>query len=195
MATASDDFNRANENPLAGNWTTRGNALKLVSNAVTSVDLTSDAAAIWNANTFGNDQYSEANVSDTGGISAFDTGAGVSVRVNASGSYTGYRFVIMHSNYFLSKDVAGAYTQIATGSVTWTDGALVRLEATGTGLTGLVAGATITTQTDASIASGSPGLLYSSELTTATWDNWAGGDLGGAVAEIPVLVMAPPIPT
>ena len=68
---ASDNFNRADENPLAGNWTTvptAGNC-KIVTNVVNGVT-TGSNEVYWNAGSFSNDQYSQlifpTNVANNG---------------------------------------------------------------------------------------------------------------------------------
>jgi hypothetical protein len=56
---ASDNFNRANANPAGGNWTTMplAVAIQIISNQCAASGV--GAAARWNADTFGNDQYSQ----------------------------------------------------------------------------------------------------------------------------------------
>ena len=54
----TDDFNRANENPIGGNWTNdalaegANNQLKIVSNQLQAVTAATSCEAYWNANTF-----------------------------------------------------------------------------------------------------------------------------------------------
>ena len=59
----SDDFNRADETPLAGNWTAVSTlvAPNLASNQVVCSALGSNAV-IWNAASFGNDQWAQVDV-------------------------------------------------------------------------------------------------------------------------------------
>lgn len=57
-ALASDNFNRADENPISGNWTNNAlgeganNQLKIVSNQVQAVTAATSCEAYWNARTF-----------------------------------------------------------------------------------------------------------------------------------------------
>lgn len=62
-----DDFNRANEDPLAGNWTQKvspdeGTELLLISNSVVNAAVFDPCSAYWNVGTFAADQ--ECYVSD-----------------------------------------------------------------------------------------------------------------------------------
>jgi hypothetical protein len=182
-----DNFNRANQNPLAGNWSTPtgANALQLSSNAVTYTDFNNDSSAYYNAITWPNDQYSQCNctVSNEGGGQGF----GPSCR-EASGALTRYRLVAStaaSNNFELSKEVSGSFTLIWDRTSTFTSGNLVRLEAQGTTLRAYNNGVQIgASTTDSSIASGSAGLLYSSRAATASGDNFEGGDFTVAVPDL-----------
>jgi len=181
----TDTFTRANETPLAGNWTTvtSETAFNLASNAITPSNLNNDCGAYRNDITPPNDQYSQLvlTVTNTGGGGQ---GLGVACRI-ATGARTYYRVVADHAspsaNVELGKMIAGAFTVIWSRSATFTNGDALRLEVQGTTLRVYIAGVQVGADaTDSAIASGRFGISYSSVCTAATGDNWEGGDFGGA---------------
>lgn len=187
---AYESFDLANENPLGhGAWTTSpGNvAMQIVSNVATPTDpTTNDDTSYYSARTWGNDQFSRARltVNSTAG-----SGAGVALIVRqASGANTRYRFAADHAasnNVTLIKFVAGVVTTLTGWPVTkaWTDNDLWELDVQGTTLsifltpasTGVKAQVGSNT-TDSSIASGSPGIGVSTTVTSASINDWEGGD-------------------
>lgn len=165
---ASDNFDRANANPIGGNWTpvNPGN-IQLLSNSVQSASA-GDAAAYWNADVFDANQYSECKI--TGGADG-----GPAVRVTTNSCY----YWTPASDGEIWKYVApGSWSKIGECNFTITSSDVVRIEATGTTTTSLKVyknGAQQgTTLTDSSspLTSGSAG-VYSVGATTL--DDWAGG--------------------
>lgn len=172
----TDNFNRSSANPIGGNWSvpTGGAALQIVSDTYVTgtVDETVTNCSYWNADTFADNQYSQALLID-------GDNAGVAVRM-ASGSLTGYVWIHATGDDFkLFKVVAGTWTQLgSTYSLLWSHNDTLRLEISGTTLTPYLNGDPQTTQTDSDIASGSPGIVARLDFPTlAQFDNWAGGDL------------------
>jgi len=173
------------ENYGAGNWTLNSGgagAMRIVNtvDAVHSVNVDENLYH-WNADTFANDQYSEATASGAAGSNSF---IGPAVRVHASAA-TGYYYYVSSDSAYLSKLVSGSWTQLgSTGSAGGNN--LRRLEAEGTTITPYAAGSvdsSIGAQTDSSIASGSAGLSGYAEDAGHRLDNWEGGNLGsGPVA-------------
>lgn len=181
---ATDNFNRANENPLAGNWTTgpgEGN-MRLVGNLAANFgDDGIDCAAYYSAITWPNDQYSKAKLATTG---TAGSAAGPMLTVRQSNSAdTHYRLAVDHAgtnNVDLRRRVAGTTTPIATFTQAWTDGDTWELRVQGTTLSVWLNGVQVgTNQTDANIASGYAGIAYSSLDANATIDDWEGGDFAG----------------
>ena len=182
--TVSDNFNRANQSPIAGNWTTAPvlptwEALALVSNQIVPTNAAADGEAYYSGMVWPNDQYSKAKlyVTGTGGAAQ---GIGLLVRQSAS-AVTHYRLVVDHAssgNVALGKHVAGTYTTLATLTQSWTDGAVWELRVTGTKLQIFLNGTQVGSDvTDNSIASGSAGIVYSSTETSAAIDDWEGGQV------------------
>lgn len=176
----TDNFNRADENPLAGSWSTGSGetAMKIVSNSATFTAAGSDASSYWNLETWSADQYSQAKLTVTG--TTLDTGPGLVVRRSTS-ALTWYRVTVSKNatNVALWKAVAGTYTNIWQRTATFTDGDTVRLEVKGTTLRVFINGVQVGADaTDTAISTGKPGIAYSSSSTAATVDDWEAGDLG-----------------
>lgn len=184
---ATDNFNRADNADLNANWTPADlNAprqLQIVSNAVTATDITIDATERYSALVWPNDHYSQAAVSVTGGTVSATNGIGLVVR-DASGGTSGtrnfYRFTVNATgtgNVSLCKFINGVNTLVWTRTQARVDGDIFREDAQGTTLRAYYNGVQIGADaTDASLATGAPGLSYSSSVTSASVDDWEGGD-------------------
>ena len=178
---ASDNFTRANENPLnASNWTipTSLFSLQIVSNRCEPTTTGTTNQELWTGRSWPNDQYSEVT------IQAIE--AGGDTRVVARGS------TAAHTNYFVQilgvgasqsvklwKVIAGAFTQLGTTqTVTVTAGDVFRCECQGTTIRAKQNGTQLISVTDASIASGNPGLEISAATSVSLNQAslWAGGD-------------------
>jgi hypothetical protein len=171
VTTVTDDFTRANETPLAGNWSTitGESAFNLASNVATPSAPANDNGARYSGATWGNDQQITANLT-VPGASGGGAGIGLNVRI-AAAARTYYRFTLDHSSgvtWELSRFIAGAITLLDSGSAfSWTDGDSFTLSAVGpaaaTVLTLKRNGVQFDTFTDnSSLASGSPGIAWSS---------------------------------
>ncbi len=183
-AQVSDDFNRADVNPLAGNWTTCPgvNGLKIVSNQVLPTTIGALNGAYWSANTFSNDQYSQATF-----VSGLNFDSGLSVRQSASAS-TYYFIGVSGTSWQFGKRIAGTWSYLGTAQTrTTANGTIVRLEVSGTTLKAYFNGVQDAyTFTDSSIASGYPGIgTYSTGLIL---DDWSGGDIGSAISDTGLVV-------
>ena len=190
-ALATDNFNRANAATLGANWTVLSSPTthyEVVSNVAALVggSLGDDCVDYYNAVSFPNDQYSQAKLTVTG-TGGGGSGVGLCVRKASGSTNTYYRMVADHAgsnNVEIGKKVAGAYTNLGNRTSSFTDGALFYLEVQGTTILAKNAGTTMGASiTDSAIASGSAGLAYSSTETSASSDDWEGGDFaagGGA---------------
>lgn len=176
--TDTDAFTRANSSPMSGTWTGEAaNPFDISSNAVIMHNVAgADASNFWNTWSHGDDQYSQAEITLVG--SGSQVGLGVCVRRNTTiATVTMYRAVINDAGAIdIGSIVTGGFTQIGTRSVTYSAGTKLGLSIQGTTLKvwygGVQQGANITTS---SIASGSPGLGFSSPITSGTIDNWDAG--------------------
>lgn len=193
MATASDSFNRANETPLVGNWTSFGGAgsagWNLSGNIVVPSDTSQDELAMWNANSFGADQFSEGALTEASTSSG--TGPGFFLRGTGTvyASWTGYRMAVNKGTTLtveIGRTNSGSFSSLATFNVaSWTSGDIWRYEIAGFVLkvyrNGSLVGSFDDSASGSKIASGQLGLFYSSTGSTPSIDNWNGGDLGGRI--------------
>lgn len=174
--TRTDDFYRETspENPLSTNWSTVTDFADMQSTggiATAASDEEWDYAAYWDADSFGANQFSAAK--------ATGPSVGVLVRVNGSACYLFRRTT---GGTFQLWKMPG-WTQLGSDytSVSFTDGQVIRLEATGTSTTTLtpyVNGVALNAYNDSSspITSGGVG-IYCVVLNTSQLDDWAGGEL------------------
>jgi len=183
---SSDNFDRANNADIGANWDSNTGTMKIVSNRVEASNLSSDAVETWNADSFGDDQFSQATlsvVSDSGAESGF----GVGVRWASGTTKTGYWAVARVSSnavdLYVAKFVAGAYTLLGSGNADFANGDVMRFEVEGQNpnitLRVKKNGTTVlTVSNETSIGSGRPALAYSSggTINTPAIDDWSGGD-------------------
>jgi hypothetical protein len=199
MTVLTDDFNRANESPLAGNWVNlRTNGpLYLQSNVVVPNNVTADGKAVLKVavNPIGADQFSEAVCNETFNTTSSGVGPGVCLRADeAAGDTNGtmYRIVINDSasgNIEIARFNAGAFSgTLAFLTAAFTSGDTMRGYIVGYVITVKVNGVTAGTYDDSAsgskIASGQPGLAYSSAGNTPSIDTWRGGDGDGSVSAV-----------
>ena len=166
-AAASDNFNRTNQSPLAGNWTTANGFINLTNNSL--IDNGLDDWTYWNAATFANDQFSQASVSHT----TTEDNHAVAVRVAASGKT--FYFCDGGAVHEIGKFVNGTHTSLKAVSVTINTNDVLRCEVQGTTIRYIVNGTVVNSVTDSSILSGSPGLFMST--SDGVFDDWSAGDL------------------
>ena len=191
----TDDFNRADSTDLGVNWSNRkgGSTAFGISTNRCSINVNQDSASFYNAASFATDQYSEMALSSLSGTSN-QTGLGVCVRCDTTNLGGGATYVNMYTcvvntaasnNVTLAKWVADSYTMLAQRTQAWSDGDVLRLEATGSTLkiyrNGSQLGADVT---DSALAIGGAGVAHVASFATGFGDNWGGGDLvaGGGSA-------------
>lgn len=176
---ATDTFNRPDQNPISGNWT----SVPLVGNITGFPRIVSAAAtgsatgnfysiAFWNANVFPNDQYSEMSYTSIGRFN------GVAVRTTSGGNcYIAIQDNGSHVLYILKITAGIAAVITSTTFTTLFVGDVLRLEVLGTNLTAKVNGAVILTAVDPTFASGSAGMFFDNEGGAPSISQyWAGGD-------------------
>lgn len=193
MASASDNFNRADEFPVAAPWTANDStttSIDLVSNGLTK-SVQSDYYIYYAGSASSADQFSEAT--ETSNVTNHDWG--VAVRVGGAGHNStpeGYAFDPFNGGPDLLKHVAGAYTHIASVAVPggYAINHSIRIEAQGTTLRvyyPFSGASAIQTATDSSLTGVGGGAGIFIFDTGGSIDNWSGGDLGGAVASRPLV--------
>jgi hypothetical protein len=171
---ASDDFNRADENPLGnGNWMaiTGWNPMQISFNVATkTVDSAQNGSYYSGGSAFGNDQYCEAVRSGVGFV-------GLLLRIN--GGNNGYQLSVEDDSNvgYIYRIDGGVGTQIGASFIYNNPfGETLRFEIVGTTLNVYSNGVLLATRTDATYASGRPGI--SQYNSSATLDNFAAGDDG-----------------
>ncbi len=176
---ASDDFNRSNESPMAGNWSTPASGADpffLSSNVVQGTGASNENYGYWNADVFPDDQFSQATlVSNT---SSFDCGVSVRVSTSTASSYSfGNRGNTATTGIF--KIASGTFTLLLTSGTPVANGDVLKITAAGTTLEGFINGVSIGTTTDATYTSGSAGLNGYGSGGVCAFDDWSGGAVGG----------------
>lgn len=179
---ATDSFNRADANPIAGNWTTESgmSAWKILTNQAQSSANTVDCGAFYNAVTWPAAQWSQGTIIASPNFTGSGDGGGVSVRI-AAAAKTDYELVVGSgtAGCAINKRVAGVFSTIATSASTFAANDVAYLEAQGTALVAKKNGATFSLSvSDGAITTGNAGLMFSSEGTAVgvTLDDWSGGD-------------------
>jgi len=185
---ASDAFTRANENPLAtGNWTQVPSMgfLQLLSNAVEVQSVGSDGCQYWNPDTPSNDQKSQITVTTLN----TDTNKCVGPAVRCSTTVQSFYMIRAlgplgaTATFKLYKMVTGTATQLTTATKTINAADALRLEVSGTTLTGYIAGVSQATISDAALASGRLGIFIFVDVGVpgdAVADNWTGDNLSAS---------------
>jgi hypothetical protein len=177
---ASDNFNRANEYPIGGNWSapSGGDGLYL-DNYVVVPNGSTTYISYWNADAFNNNQYSQCIIpSDFVGYGH----GGPAVRVQ-SGAITFYvlDYGEVSDTFRIYKCVANSFTKVGADiSHTFSNSEVYKLSAEGTDsvtLSFFVDGNLEATRTDSSstITDGSAGIYGNGGFQS--YDNWEGGDL------------------
>lgn len=181
-ASGSDDFNRANADPIGGNWTQNdigwGNSIKLVSNHVEdngTGDPSKEAGAFWNVFSAASDQFSQVVFAATPTLST-DCG-GPTVRAESA----------THTYYSAQGCGAGGLTTLLTyydgagyndfassTGETWLLTNAIKIVVIGSGFTVYQNGVSVLTGSDASSSAGRPGVFAFN--STLQFDSWCGGD-------------------
>ena len=176
---ATDDFNRADANPIGGNWTQTyglGGSLQIYSNKAIAVGY-GTAGAYWNADSFSSDHYSQVKITtpaDGGPAIRIQSGATTFYLVEA---YPGVGFR-------LGKYVAGSQTTLINWTGTPAANDVVKLSATGSTIEMFQNGVSLGSVVDTAITGGAAGLFVSGG--GIYFDDWEGGDVAASGLSIPV---------
>lgn len=174
----SDDFNRANANPLDGSWTTGEGGyedVQLVSNRVRSTG-TGEQNVARHTDTFDDDHYSQVE---------FVTGdnsnrGGPMVRLQSGADESGYQFHARPASawflYYIDDGLG--FNLLDNGSHTYSLPDTLRLEVSGTTLDPKINGVSVGTTTHATVTSGYPGIyMQSTVVGNVEFDDWEGANL------------------
>lgn len=185
---ATDDFNRADENPLGnGVWTAplgASDALKIVTNQITSVTLGDDCLSLYDAVAWPNDQYGQITVPFIDNSAVNETGIGLALRYTDS---THFYIVVINRNASTNLTFAkkqGSYSVLQQFTVTVANGDTFKAEVQGTNLKAYVNGAQVgSTVADptTTLTTGDLGVYCSGPVASATrGDAFEGGDFASA---------------
>jgi hypothetical protein len=178
---ASDNFFRANANPIGGKSATVPgcSAMQILSNVAQGTAIGRNAAYATSA-PFKSDGFSEITIGNLG-TSADYVGATHRAGLGASeNEYIAHAQGPLGASAVLTiqKAVAGVVTNLATGTFTVNAGDLLRLECVGTALTLKLNGVVKLTASDSALPAGNPGIFAyvgSGALNLATIAGWSGG--------------------
>ena len=182
---ASDNFQRANQNPLAGNWTTQvaGNNLQLSSDAVTSATAGTIGLAYYNAISFPNDQWATAAALTSSASSVF----GPQVRMGNSGVRTAYSVPWIGTfgspgPAYVQQEVSGTYTQLDIFNLTLNSGDSLTACAIGSNIYTYWDGFLVRATSASALSSGIAGLIGNAITSTANLaiTSWSGGGFQNA---------------
>jgi hypothetical protein len=205
-ATLLDNFNRANETPIGGNWTPGGvdsddNAVDLSSNAVVAGNTSPSCTAYWNAATFGPDVEVYLTVATKPATSAY---VRLYCRVASPNTTTPDGYMLQAETASGGTDLVrlfrmddGGFTQIGSSYTTeWSSGDLFGVEAVGDAISAYRntgGGWTqIITATDGTYsAAGSVGFGFQASGGGAVADDFYAGTVVAAVAGKITVVAAP----
>lgn len=185
MTVVADNFDRANQAPLASGWTTgtTDGAFNLTGNVAVPAAIGSDSSSFYSGATWSADHSSQGRLTCTG-TAGGTSGIGLCVR-HAPAAKTYYRFVIDHAatnNANIARMLAGGFTSLITWTQAFTDGDLFEFRVSGPAAASVLVlfrnGVQVQTFTDNStVATGAPGLAYSSVETSVNVNDWVGTDM------------------
>lgn len=190
VTTYTEDFTGVAA-ALSGSWTQQRTSGTINRNGfglgIGSVNA-KDLFAYWSANTFGNDQYSQARIA--GGLSSGSQFVQIIVRANGKGdgSYNNYLFytdgVAGAGHTEVAKNINGTQITFRSFATTFAAGDVIKIGVVGTTITCYKNGVALGTVTDASLTSGAPGVGVHG--STVTVDDWEGGSTVTTTTQAPV---------
>jgi hypothetical protein len=199
---ATDAFTRTDADNLGANWTnwagdtsTSAGRFSVVSNEASSGSNMTFGGSYWNADSFNNNQSSEATVSTAPSGTGYH---GVMVRATGSTSldFNGYGFLCNDSLGRIEEFNNSVDTpSTLQGSLsTCADGDVIKITVEGTTIKAFVNGVqTGSNQTDATLASGSAGIYaYSTGTGNSQFTTWTGDNVAAAGGSfIPAIINNP----
>lgn len=188
VQTESDNFHRADASPLSGSWATIGTTdWQIVGNVAEQANLAGLISGEKNtAMTWPDDQYSEITVGTLTGGAVF---VGAGVRMNPTGNFYGFVGIAGTNTAYIQRYSGGGGTTLTSTTVTINPGDVMRLEIRGTTLTAYLNGTVVMTTTDATYATGNPGIagFNNTAVADGTITLWAGGIWSTPSAQMPVV--------
>lgn len=190
---ATDSFTGTNGAAIAASWTNAFNAFIIRNNSAAGAS-GADTFAWWNADVFGQDQYSKALINaftTVGpifhGVIARATGA-TSGTLNCYAVYTDGASGSTHTE--IAKITGGAGVALKAVATTFTAGDIIEIRCTGSTTTTIALyknGALIDSVNDSTspFTTGAAGIYaFDRNLSIVNVDDWEGGNLGSAAATL-----------
>ena len=187
-AVPGDDFNRANTLDLGTSWdaghTTpvRPNThLQIVGNRVRATTAMRDATETYTGVALANNQWAQVTLATANGTGAM--APRLLLRFSAPGLKSGYEFALGRGGLGFTSRIerwnAGVSTPLAVENATaWVAGDVLRAEAQGTTLRLYRNNVLVLSTTDATIASGRPGItIYAATIANVELDDFSAGNL------------------
>lgn len=159
---AADDFNRSDQDPIAGDWAAAGLAdqLRLVGNAVAAGTGGTDNASRYTPSSVALSQCKITTIADGDG--------GPAIHLDASGN--GYAFVAFSGAFTLVKFVAGSGGAVDSVGGTIAANDVMRIRRSGGNIIGSVNGVDQVTTADSDFLTGNPGLfIFNGSLRLDDW--------------------------
>ena len=178
---ATDNFTAADGTDLAAysaNWTEVYGAFVINSNAVSPNNAGDTCMAIWNADTFSNDQYSQIVIAGTTSVYPI----GTCVRGSLA-NFSCYTLWLTDTQRQVRRFDNHVDTVISQDSVAPVIGETYRISILGSSITVSVNGVLIPalSATDTTYTSGRPGLVSYSNQTGYRMDTWQAGNVGSPI--------------
>lgn len=182
MATYTDDFNRADEASLGGDWGAElGVGLGIVNNAVRWVSGQNLVVSSLSALTFDDDQSAEIKYTN---YVNYDN-LGVGVRWNGSGS--GYVVMAEDGGVYILRFDAGVPTNLASVGQAFGVNDVLGISITGSNISVTKNGVEFLTDTDSTYSSGSPAIYYTrGNNNGTTGDDFSATGLSAAPSAVSV---------
>jgi hypothetical protein len=171
MRDAADDFNRPNQNPIGGHWTTMPGAspVQITGNQAGSTATTNNGA-FWNE-PCSKDQWASctSNLGD----------GGPAVRISTSGSTLNCYMIAMYTDHWnCQKIVGGVFTSIIANTYqTMTTSTEASITVVGSLICCYINEVLVGSVTDTDLTSGQPGIFAYDGAGTFRWDGWSAGEI------------------
>lgn len=175
MTIVNDNFNRANEDPVSdgGNWSGDSvfDDMRVVSNQL-HTDATAKSVCRRAGETIGNDQFSEAIVTE------LPTGAyaGITVRHSATGTFYVFLQSIVAARHELWERNPSWYQLGANISEAPTVNDKMRLSVEGSDIKCYINDVEVHSHSDLDLTTDDPGIYVEHTSSNIKYDDWRGGD-------------------
>ena len=183
MATRTDTFDRANSSNIGADWAEDVGGVSISSNNLVRGSGVDYAKTRWVGTALdSNDYYVEV----VGRSADYASGVGPAARCATSATNTYYGYIIFGGDRaYLIEITAGGENILDTGgTITANTNYTLRIEVNGSTIRGYLNGVLDCEATDASLASGAPGVCWYGGSSGTYITTWTASDLAAAAASI-----------